>query len=75
MREEGVFRLIAHVDDKDGGEAGGGAEGGATTDEADIDALMLARTGIEFGAHDVTWTSKFSLSQGVRLPPNSSLST
>ena len=57
MPEPDVFRLIAHVPNP--------GEEPLTLDADSLDALILARTGMAFGSHDVTWSSQFELSQGL----------
>lgn len=52
------WRVIAHV-------ASGPEESGTAIDAARLDRLIQERAGVEFGAHDVTWTSRFDLSHGV----------
>lgn len=58
MPEPDLFRIIAHIPD-------GALRDSNCIDAEWLDELILTRTGIEFGAHEVTWTSQFSLSQGV----------
>ncbi|MEV1129358.1 FAD-dependent monooxygenase [Agromyces sp. NPDC049794] len=56
--DPGRWRIIAHVPAATDAEA-------PTIDEAYLDALVMERTGLEFGVHDVGWTSRFSLTHGV----------
>jgi NADPH-dependent dioxygenase len=58
MPEPGVFRIIAHAPELGPGDA-------APLDAAWFDALILERSGVAFGAHDLAWTSQFVLSQGL----------
>ncbi|WP_136709370.1 FAD-dependent monooxygenase [Agromyces sp. H66] len=53
--EPGRWRIIAHVDDAEE----------RTIDAAYLDDLIAERTGLDFGARDVGWTSRFTLSHGV----------
>ncbi|WP_448004962.1 FAD-dependent monooxygenase [Agromyces bauzanensis] len=53
--EPGRWRIIAHVDDA--------AE--EPIDATYLDDLIAERTGLDFGAHEVGWTSRFTLSHGV----------
>lgn len=64
MPEPGRWRLIAHLPTP----ASEAAESGSalpTIDAAYLDQIIRRRIGIEFGAHDVSWTSQFNLSHGV----------
>ena len=64
MVEPSVFRIIAHVRDTDRGANVRSVED--VTAEY-LDRLIKERTGIlNFGAYDISWTSSFQLSQGVR---------
>ena len=58
MPEPGRFRIIAHVPGVAPGES-------LTRDETFFDRLVRERAGIEYGAHDLTWTSQFVLHQGL----------
>lgn len=57
MPERQRWRMIAHV----------ASDSDTTTlvDATRLDELILERTGITFGAHDMTWASQFDLSHGV----------
>lgn len=62
MPEPRRWRVIAHM------IAGAAPTRARTSEGVDaklLDELVLDRTGITFGAHDVTWTSQFDLSHGV----------
>ncbi|MDO5736950.1 MAG: FAD-dependent monooxygenase [Propionibacteriaceae bacterium] len=61
MPEPRRWRLIAHMRASLPSEDGDAP----VIDAAGIDALILERTGIEFGSHDVSWTSQFDLTHGV----------
>jgi 2-polyprenyl-6-methoxyphenol hydroxylase-like FAD-dependent oxidoreductase len=61
MPEPGRWRLIAHLPSA----ARRTDHGTPTIDAASLNQLVLRRAGIEFGAHDVSWTSQFTLSHGV----------
>lgn len=56
MPEPDLFRIIAHVPD---------APDDLVLDEAFFDDLVRTRTGIDYGSHDLQWTSQFVLSQGL----------
>lgn len=64
MPEPGRWRLIAHVPTPAGSTRGADSTM-PTIDAAYLNQLILRRTGIEFGTHDVSWTSQFNLSHGV----------
>ncbi len=61
MPEPGRWRLIAHLPTplpcSDPTEP--------MIDAAGLDDIIKQRTGIEFGSHDVSWTSQFDLTHGV----------
>lgn len=57
MPEPRRWRVIARMDSR--------SHNSATVDAAFVDDLIRERTGITFGAHDITWTSRFDLSHGV----------
>ncbi len=52
------WRIIAHMPGED-------ADDPTPIDAAMLDALIAQRTSVQFGAHDVGWTSRFALSHGV----------
>ena len=56
MPEPGRWRIIAHVD---------AADGQPTVDATYLDGLIAERSGLDFGARAVGWTSRFTLSHGV----------
>jgi len=58
MPEPRQWRVIAHV-------ATAPEAAPNTIDSESLDRLISDRAGIQFGAHDVTWTSQFDLSHGV----------
>lgn len=58
MPEPRQWRVIAHV-------ASAAESAPSTIDATSLDNLIEERAGIQFGAHDVTWTSQFDLSHGV----------
>ncbi|MFI8093882.1 FAD-dependent monooxygenase [Streptomyces sp. NPDC086080] len=58
MPEPGRWRIIAH-------DPRAQREEGTPVDAAFLDDLIRRRSGIAFGSHDVTWTSRFRLSHGV----------
>ncbi len=58
MPEPRQWRVIAHMITPSHGAP-------AAIDAAALDRLIGERAGIQFGAHDVTWTSQFDLSHGV----------
>ncbi len=61
MPEPGRWRLIAHVP-----TPALGADGHVPTiDAVGLDDIIRQRAQIEFGSHDVTWTSQFDLTHGV----------
>jgi 2-polyprenyl-6-methoxyphenol hydroxylase-like FAD-dependent oxidoreductase len=57
MPEPRRWRIIAHVRKA--------AADGKAIDATYLDELIRERSGMEFGSHDVTWTSQFDLSHGV----------
>lgn len=59
MPEPGRWRLIAHVPNAVPGEDA------AAVDAGGFDQIIRERAGIEFGSHDVSWTSQFDLTHGV----------
>lgn len=61
MPEPGRWRLIAHVPPS---PSPAGNEAPAV-DAGGLDDIIRERAGIEFGSHDVSWTSQFDLSHGV----------
>lgn len=61
MPEPGRWRLIAHLP----GPVPGGEGQGPVIDAGGLDEIIRQRTGVEFGSHDVTWTSRFDLTHGV----------
>lgn len=56
--DPGRWRIIAHVPAVADADA-------PTIDAAYLDRLITERTGLEFGVHDVGWTSRFTLTHGV----------
>lgn len=58
MPEPDLWRIIAHV-------PGADASDQTPIDASFLDELILRRTSVQFGAHDVGWTSRFALSHGV----------
>ncbi|MFF1272074.1 FAD-dependent monooxygenase [Streptomyces marokkonensis] len=58
MPEPGRWRIIAH-------DPGAQRKEAPTVDAAFLDDLIRRRSGIAFGSHHVTWTSRFRLSHGV----------
>ncbi len=58
MPQPRQWRVIAHIPSPS-------ADGPTAIDAAALDRLVLERAGIQFGSHDVTWTSRFDLSHGV----------
>lgn len=52
------WRIIAHVSSESAGVP-------SNIDAERLNSLIEQRAGIQFGAHDVTWTSQFDLSHGV----------
>lgn len=72
MPEPRRWRVIAHVGTGASTSTSNAPTSNAPTSTAPtsinaalLDELILDRTGITFGAHDVTWTSTFDLSHGV----------
>lgn len=61
MPEPGRWRLIAHMPNPSPGDEGEGP----VIDPVGLDEIIRQRTGIEFGSHDVAWTSRFDLTHGV----------
>lgn len=61
LPERGRWRLIAHLPTPPRGSN----RETPPFDAASLDQLVKERAGIQFGAHDVTWTSQFTLSHGV----------
>lgn len=58
MPEPHRWRIIAHVpQDRE--------DTSVPVSEVFLDGLILRRSGIAFGSHDLTWTSQFRLSHGV----------
>ncbi|HMM83725.1 MAG TPA: FAD-dependent monooxygenase [Terrimesophilobacter sp.] len=57
MPEPRRWRIIAHVNRA--------AADPRAVDAAYLDDVIRQRSGLEFGSHDVTWTSQFDLSHGV----------
>ncbi|MBN9149905.1 MAG: FAD-dependent monooxygenase [Micrococcales bacterium] len=57
MPEPRRWRIIAHVNRA--------AADPRTVDATYLDDVIRQRSGLEFGSHDVTWTSQFDLSHGV----------
>jgi len=70
MVGDGIFRIIAHLDENEPvtkhNSRTSGTPGNLESETDFIDRLVLERTGIIFGAHDITWLSEFSLTEGVR---------
>ncbi|WP_166790482.1 FAD-dependent monooxygenase [Cryobacterium tagatosivorans] len=58
MPEPERWRIIAHVPTP-------ATESQLTVDAAFLDELIRQRSGLEFGSHDVKWTSQFNLSHGL----------
>ncbi|MBC2907412.1 FAD-dependent monooxygenase [Streptomyces cupreus] len=58
MPEPRRWRIIAHVPQAR-------KEASLLIDEAFLDDLIRRRSGIEFGSHDIAWTSQFQLSHGL----------
>lgn len=58
MPEPGRWRIISHVPTPS-------AESQLTVDTAFLDDMIRQRSGLEFGSHDVVWTSQFNLSHGL----------
>ncbi len=58
MPEPDLWRIIAH-------RPGESPDNDEPIDAAFLDALVRERAGVEFGAHDVGWTSRFALAHGV----------
>ncbi|HSO91652.1 MAG TPA: FAD-dependent monooxygenase [Arthrobacter sp.] len=58
MPEPDRWRIIAHVPTP-------AEESKVTVDAAFLDELIRQRSGLEFGSHDVKWTSQFNLSHGL----------
>ncbi|WP_207345942.1 FAD-dependent monooxygenase [Arthrobacter sp. E3] len=58
MPEVDRWRIIAHVPTQAKGTR-------LRIDAGFLDDLIRQRTGLEFGSHDVTWTSQFNLSHGL----------
>lgn len=58
MPEPERWRIIAHVPTP-------AKESQLTVDAAFLDELIRQRSGMEFGSHDVKWTSQFNLSHGL----------
>lgn len=58
MPEPGVFRIIAHAPEL-------GPEDRVELDAGYFDRMLLERAGLEFGSHDLAWSSQFVLSQGL----------
>ena len=56
--DPGRWRIIAHVPATTDADA-------PTIDAGYLDRLIMERTGLEFGVHDVGWTSRFTLTHGV----------
>ena len=58
MPEPDRWRIIAHVPTP-------ANESKLTVDAAFLDEVIRQRSGLEFGCHDVKWTSQFNLSHGL----------
>ncbi|MCO4761323.1 MAG: FAD-dependent monooxygenase [Myxococcales bacterium] len=58
MPEPGRWRVIAHVPDAVAGER-------IDIDIPFVEALIRSRLGFDFGTQDLSWTSQFTLKQGV----------
>lgn len=58
MPEPRQWRIIAHLPRHE-------AAGPVPIDAAFLDALIADRASVQFGAHDVGWTSRFDLTHGV----------
>ncbi len=58
MPEPGRWRVIAHVPDAVDGER-------IDIDVPYVEALIRSRLGFDFGTRDLSWTSQFTLKQGV----------
>ena len=58
MPEPDRWRIIAHVPRQP-------KESPLNVDADFLDGMIWQRTGLEFGSHDVTWTSQFNLSHGL----------
>lgn len=58
MPEPDRWRIIAHVPTPP-------KESKLTLDAAFLDEVIRQRSGLEFGCHDVKWTSQFNLSHGL----------
>ena len=58
MPEPDRWRIIAHVPTP-------AKKSQLTVDAAFLDDLMRQRSGLEFGSHDVKWTSQFDLGHGL----------
>ncbi|PLW72326.1 hypothetical protein C0036_13205, partial [Streptomyces sp. DJ] len=56
--EPGRWRIIAHL-------PGASPDRPVTVDEPFLDELVRRRAGIDFGSHDVVWTSQFDLAHGL----------
>lgn len=58
MPQQDLWRVIAH-------DPGSDAADQTPIDAAFLDHVILRRTSVRFGSHDVGWTSRFALSHGV----------
>ena len=58
MPQNDLWRIIAHV-------PGADASDETPIDAAFLDDLIQRRASLQFGAHDVGWTSRFALTHGV----------
>ena len=58
MPEPGRWRIIAHIPEAE-------ASVPIVINEGFLDDMIRRRSGIDFGSHDVAWTSEFQLSQGL----------
>ena len=58
MPEPGRWRIIAHVPTPP-------TDSQLTVDTAFLDDMIRQRSGLEFGSHDIVWTSQFNLSHGL----------
>ena len=58
MPEPGRWRIIAHVPTPP-------TDSHLTVDTAFLNDMIRQRSGLEFGSHDIVWTSQFNLSHGL----------
>ncbi len=63
MPEPGRWRLIAHVSPSSSRVD----DEAPAIDARGLDDIIRERAGIEFGSHDVSWTSQFDLTHGVAV--------